>query len=169
MRCLLGLLLAATVLLAACGGDDEEDPTPTMVEAAQATSSDAEREEPAELTNTPPPTVADASVPPSTLIVTSGPTPDLEAGRQIVETICASCHLVEGTTARGNVGPELTRFANNSQIAGVVDNNEENLRAWLFKPQDVKKGTPMPQLGLNQEQIDALVVYLYTLDGSAGS
>ena len=86
-----------------------------------------------------------------------------------MESICASCHLVEGTRARGNIGPELTNFANNPQIAGVVDNNEENLRAWLFKPQDVKKGTRMPQLGLTQEQIDALVVYLYTLDGSGGS
>jgi cytochrome c oxidase subunit II len=98
----------------------------------------------------------------------TAPPPDdpVEAGKQIVETVCSACHLVEDTAAQGRVGPELTNFANNDQIAGVVENNEENLRAWLADPPAVKPGTAMPDLGLSQAQIDALVAYLYTLDGS---
>ncbi|CAN5647453.1 cytochrome c oxidase subunit II [soil metagenome] len=98
----------------------------------------------------------------------STPSDPVEAGLQIMETVCASCHLVEGTSAQGLVGPELTNFANNDQIADVVDNNEENLRAWLANPQEVKPGTAMPNLGLTEAQIDALVAYLNTLDGSGG-
>ncbi len=97
------------------------------------------------------------------------PSDPVEAGQAIVESVCAGCHLVEGTTAQGNVGPELTNFANSDQIAGAVPNNEENLRAWLANPQDVKPGTAMPNLGLSPQEIDALVVYLNTLDGSGGS
>jgi cytochrome c oxidase subunit 2 len=96
------------------------------------------------------------------------PSDPLEAGKQIIESTCAGCHTVAGTAAQGNVGPELTNFANNPQIAGAVENNEENLRAWLADPQQVKPGTPMPNLGLTQAQIDALVAYLNTLDGSGG-
>jgi cytochrome c oxidase subunit 2 len=102
--------------------------------------------------------IATATAPP--------PTDPVEAGKQIVETLCAACHLVEGTAAQGAVGPELTNFANNDQIAGVVENNEENLRAWLADPPGVKPGTAMPNLGLSPQQIDALVAYLATLDGS---
>lgn len=97
------------------------------------------------------------------------PSDPVEAGLAIMESTCAGCHLVEGTAAQGNVGPELTNFANNDQIAGVVPNTEENLRAWLANPQDVKPGTAMPNLGLSQGEIDALVAYLNTLDGSGGS
>ncbi|MEZ4523221.1 MAG: cytochrome c oxidase subunit II [Thermomicrobiales bacterium] len=96
----------------------------------------------------------------------STPSDPVEAGKQIVESVCATCHLVEGTSAQGNIGPELTNFANNDQIAGVLENNEENLRAWLHDPPAVKPGTAMPNLGLSETQIDALVAYLYTLDGS---
>ena len=97
---------------------------------------------------------------------TSLPSDPIEAGQQIIESVCASCHLVEGTSAQGLVGPELTNFANNAQIAEAVDNNEENLRAWLANPDAVKPGTAMPNLGLSPAQIDALVAYLNTLDGS---
>lgn len=99
----------------------------------------------------------------------STPSDPVEAGKQIVESTCAGCHLVEGTDAQGNVGPELTNFANKAEIADVAQNNEENLRAWLANPQDLKPGTAMPNLGLTPAQIDALVAYLSTLDGSGGS
>ncbi len=77
------------------------------------------------------------------------PSDPAEAGLQIVESVCAGCHTVAGTSAAGKVGPELTNFANRAQIAGTVDNNEENLRKWLNNPQDVKPGTAMPTLGLS--------------------
>ena len=103
-------------------------------------------------------------------VATALTTPEdpVEAGKQIMESVCGSCHLVEGTTAQGGVGPELTNFANQPQIADTVDNNEENLRAWLADPQAVKPGTGMPNLNLTLDQIDALVAYMNTLDGSGG-
>jgi len=114
--------------------------------------------------------VADADEDFDDWVATNFATPDdpIEAGQQIMESICASCHLVEGTAAQGTIGPELTNFANEDQIADVVENNEENLRAWLADPPAVKPGTAMPNLGLTEAQIEALVAYLYTLDGSGG-
>jgi cytochrome c oxidase subunit 2 len=96
------------------------------------------------------------------------PEDPVTAGREIVEGVCAACHTVEGTSASGTVGPELTNFANQPQIAGVLENNEENLRTWLADPPAVKPDTAMPNLGLTQQQFDALVAYLYTLDGTGG-
>ena len=45
----------------------------------------------------------------------------------------------------------------------MFENNEANLRAWLAGPPDVKPGAKMPDLGLNAQQIDALIEYLQTL------
>jgi cytochrome c oxidase subunit 2 len=89
---------------------------------------------------------------------------DPAAGEQIVVNgPCAACHAVEGTSAQGNVGPELTGFASRPQIAGVLENNEENLRAWLANPPAVKPGTAMPALPLSEVDINHLVAYLESL------
>jgi cytochrome c oxidase subunit 2 len=57
----------------------------------------------------------------------------------------------------------LTHFAGRQTFAaGVFENNEENLSAWLADPAAVKPGATMPDLGLTQEQIDALIAYLET-------
>lgn len=87
-----------------------------------------------------------------------------ELALELIESTCASCHLVEGTSAQGTVGPALDGFANQDMIADEVENNEENLRDWLADPPAVKPGTEMPNLGLSEQEIDALVEYLYTLE-----
>lgn len=90
---------------------------------------------------------------------------DLAAqGQEIVESTCAACHTVAGTSAAGTVGPELTGFASHPQIAGVLENTPENLHEWLEDPPAVKPGTGMPNLGLTEQQIEALTAYLYTLE-----
>lgn len=90
---------------------------------------------------------------------------DLAAqGLEIMESTCAACHTVAGTSAQGAVGPELTNFASNPQIAGVLENTPENLHEWLADPPAVKPGTAMPDLGLTDQQIEALTEYLYTLE-----
>ena len=77
---------------------------------------------------------------------------------------CGSCHAVEGTTAQGIVGPNLTHFATRDTFAGAVyDNTESNLRRWLQDPPAMKPGVDMPDLQLTSEQIDALMAYLETL------
>jgi cytochrome c oxidase subunit II len=85
---------------------------------------------------------------------------------------CVACHAIwdgEGTRAAG-VGPDLTHFMTRDEFAGaIVDNNEENLRAWLenpnaVKPMQAETGIGMPNLNLTDEEIDALVAYLMSLD-----
>jgi cytochrome c oxidase subunit 2 len=114
--------------------------------------------------------VADTQEDFDTWVTTAGTPPEdpVIAGEQIVETICAACHTVAGTSATGTIGPELTGFASRPQIAGVLENNEENLRRWLADPPAEKPGTAMPNLGLSQQQIDALVAFLNTLNGPGG-
>ena len=77
---------------------------------------------------------------------------------------CASCHAADSTELTApNTGPNLTHFASRKTFAaGVFENNEANLADWLAGPADVKPGATMPDLGLTQEQIDALIAYLET-------
>jgi cytochrome c oxidase subunit 2 len=78
---------------------------------------------------------------------------------------CAACHAVDSSlNAQPAIGPNLAHFASRDTFAGATfENNEANLRAWLAGPPDVKPGALMPDLGLEQGQIDALVAYLQTL------
>ena len=85
---------------------------------------------------------------------------------------CVGCHGIVGVNlngyndpkALGLVGPNLTHFGSRDLIAGgVLENNPQNLALWLHNPQDVKPGNDMPDLGLSQDQINALVAYLESL------
>lgn len=87
---------------------------------------------------------------------------------------CWSCHKVEGSKkARGTTGPNLTHIASRRHIAaGILTNNQENLRSWLRNPNDIKPGNIMfrnaavykdPTRALTDVQIAALVAYLQNL------
>lgn len=85
---------------------------------------------------------------------------------------CASCHQVytEGGNRSPGVGPDLTHLFSREEFAGAIhDLNEENLRAWLADPDAMKpmqfesNGIGMPNLDLSEDEIDALVAYLMTL------
>jgi cytochrome c oxidase subunit 2 len=87
------------------------------------------------------------------------------AGEQIVNTICAACHTVRGTNAAAKVGPDLTHLASRTTIAaGILENNTENLRAWLSNPPGEKPGSIMPNLNLTDDQLNQLIAYLQGLD-----
>lgn len=82
---------------------------------------------------------------------------------------CSACHAVDATydaeSPPGQAGPNLGGFAHRTTFAGAVfDNTPEQLRAWLRNPSAVKQGAKMPALGLSEEQIDALIAYLQSLD-----
>jgi cytochrome c oxidase subunit 2 len=47
--------------------------------------------------------------------------------------------------------------------AGLLTNTEAHLTRWLQHPQDVKPGSLMPNLGLNDTETAALVAYLQSL------
>ena len=78
---------------------------------------------------------------------------------------CAGCHTIRGTPAEfGRLAPDLTHVARRSTIAaGVLENNAENLHAWINNAPGVKPGALMPPMGLTEQQIDYIVAYLQTL------
>ena len=72
----------------------------------------------------------------------------------------------------GTAAPNLTHFgaATHECFAGCDfesflngNPNAADLKAWLADPNAVKLGAKMPDYGLTEQQIDALVAYLYSL------
>jgi len=93
--------------------------------------------------------------------------PDAQAGQQVFLTAgCVGCHIIRGVpSAVGRTGPDLTHVNARPYIAGgTLANTSHNLVRWLADPPSVKPGSLMPNLGLAQTDIDALVAYLQTLD-----
>ena len=77
------------------------------------------------------------------------------------EKNCVNCHSIAGLMTRGRVAPDLTHVGSRTTLAaGTLPNTPENLAKWLTNPQSVKKGTLMPDIGLNTDQIKYLVAYL---------
>ncbi len=99
---------------------------------------------------------------------------------------CASCHMINGEGA--NVGPNLTHLMSREMFAGAIfdlynttdgwgtwdldDPNVDDLKAWLINAPEMKAMRPtaetgavgMPNLGLSEDEADALVAYLLTLE-----
>ncbi|WP_059104993.1 cytochrome c oxidase subunit II [Shouchella shacheensis] len=79
------------------------------------------------------------------------------------EQSCIGCHAIggQGTAA----GPSLTNFADRQMIAGVLENNDENLEAWIRDPQSLKQGNKMQAYpDMSDEDMEALIAYLRTLE-----
>lgn len=89
---------------------------------------------------------------------------DPEQGAEIFVQQCAACHTHEDTTAVGVIGPNLTDFEQQDQIAGAIENSPENLASWLDDPQAIKPGTAMPTLPLSEADIQHLVAFLMAGD-----
>jgi cytochrome c oxidase subunit 2 len=91
--------------------------------------------------------------------------PTAAEGAQLFQTRgCTACHTITGTPAQGKVGPNLTHIASRGVIAGsVLNNTTQELRTWLKDPPAVKPGSVMPNLGLNDHELDVLVAYLQSL------
>ena len=92
-------------------------------------------------------------------------TTQARAGYNYVTTReCSSCHNIGGTPASGTVGPDLTHFASRRTIgAGTLPMSEGNLYGWVEDPQSIKPGNHMPTIGLEPDQLHAVVAYLETL------
>ncbi|MEE8338278.1 MAG: cytochrome c oxidase subunit II [Dehalococcoidia bacterium] len=80
---------------------------------------------------------------------------------------CIGCHTVKGTSAAGQIGPELSHIGGRSTIAaGIMDNNRENLIRWISNPQREKPGVvmmPAFENTLTQQQIASIADYLLSL------
>jgi cytochrome c oxidase subunit 2 len=87
------------------------------------------------------------------------------AGRAVfLATACVNCHTVQGTSAQGTFGPDLTHLMARATLgAGVAPNTRDNLRRWISDPAHLKPGALMPAMNLTDDQIDTVVAYLLTL------
>jgi cytochrome c oxidase subunit II len=80
---------------------------------------------------------------------------------------CIACHAVGGTDAASRAGPDLTHFNDPRRecFAGCVweTDDREALAEWLRNPTEAKLGSKMPDYDLTEDEIEALVAYLYSL------
>lgn len=75
-----------------------------------------------------------------------------DAGRQLVERSCTTCHGATGTAKATDGAPPLSF---------VAQDNKQNpawIRGWLMDPHP-----PMPRIMLSRQQIDNIIAYLNAL------
>lgn len=91
--------------------------------------------------------------------------PNVVKGQQVfLGSACAYCHTVRGTTATGNVGPDLTHVASRSALAsGALPNTRGALAGWILDPQSSKPNTQMPPTQMSGSDLQALLDYLESL------
>jgi cytochrome c oxidase subunit 2 len=109
----------------------------------------------------------------------------IAAGRKLFsDKTCIKCHTIRGHEGIGVTGPDLTRVGARSTIAaGVLENTHERMHEWIKDPEHFKPGNKMyfglggmtgymvpnekgemvPNIVLNDQEIDALVAYLHSL------
>jgi cytochrome c oxidase assembly factor CtaG len=76
---------------------------------------------------------------------------------------CDTCHTIPGVPgAQATIGPPLTGLARRTYVAGAP-NDPGRLIEWIRHPQQVRRGTPMPELGVTERDGRDIAAYLYTL------
>lgn len=92
-------------------------------------------------------------------------TPLQQAGyNYVMNRECSACHAIAGTPASGQVAPDLTHVASRRSIAaGTFPMTRGHLYAWVADPQGAKPGNNMPYVGLQPNELHAVVAYLETL------
>ncbi|WP_137389568.1 cytochrome c oxidase subunit II [Rhodoligotrophos defluvii] len=95
--------------------------------------------------------------------------PESEAqarGRQVfVEQGCAACHTIRGVSEVGEIGPDLTHLAGRRMLAAAaIPNTRGHLGGWISDPQHVKPGNKMPSTVMEPNELQALLVYLGSLE-----
>lgn len=90
----------------------------------------------------------------------------VQAGRELIHTYgCGECHVIPGVEgARGKVGPPLTGFGKHSMIAGKLENTPANLAYWIQHPEEIQPNTPMPDLGVKDNDARDIAAYLSQLE-----
>ena len=92
----------------------------------------------------------------------------IAAGEQLFLTSeCIGCHTIQGTTAAGVIGPNLSHVGSRGTIAaGIMPNDRENLIRWISNPHREKPGVvlmPAFETRMTPEQIASLADYLLSL------
>jgi len=94
--------------------------------------------------------------------------PVAKQGEEIFNQSCIGCHAVtpvDNRPEQARTAPNLANFADRERIAGILEHNEKNLKAWLKDPESLKPGNKMTRTypELTDEQLDALTKYLMSL------
>lgn len=86
-------------------------------------------------------------------------------GAQLFMTkTCGNCHRINGTAANGTVGPDLTHLGSRQTLlAGLLENNLQNLQNWIKDPQQIKPGAYMPDFHLDDTTVKSIAFYLNSL------
>jgi cytochrome c oxidase subunit 2 len=76
----------------------------------------------------------------------AAPLTEVQRGQQLFTSrVCIACHTIQGTSARGVLGPNLTRFGSRRTVgAGARPNTQANVEAWIKDPASLKPGALMP-------------------------
>jgi cytochrome c oxidase subunit 2 len=103
--------------------------------------------------------------------------PEYEGYQVYLNKQCIQCHTVrfeeEGASnivpPEAFNGPELTHFASRDVFAGAIlpgegQSHDAALKEWLADPPYIKPGSFMPDLALTEAEIDALIVWLDSLE-----
>jgi len=78
---------------------------------------------------------------------------------------CGACHTIEGTSANGRIGPNLTHLASRQSV-GIDQNrlSHDGIVRFLTDGQTIKPRNHMPEFGfLRQHERDAIAAYLLSL------
>ncbi len=95
---------------------------------------------------------------------------DAIEGQEIFNNSCIACHAVSQGGNAGAPGPNLTNFGDRDLIAGYLEHNEENLKAWISDPESYKPGNLMAgTYDLTEEEIEKVSAYLMELSVKEGS
>lgn len=89
---------------------------------------------------------------------------DVDRGREAARRYgCWTCHTIPGVAgANATVGPPLAGLANRAYVAGRPNSPDELIR-WVRHPQSVRSPTPMPDVGVTEQDGRDIVAFLYTL------
>ncbi len=81
-----------------------------------------------------------------------------------MQKTCGNCHRINGTEAQGSVGPDLTHIGSRQTLlAGLLENNLQNLENWIKDPQQLKPGAYMPDFHLDDTTVKSIAIYLNSL------
>ncbi len=88
-----------------------------------------------------------------------------QRGQQVfLNNACEFCHSIRGTTAAGQMAPDLTHFGSRRGIAAnTLPNTMGNLGGWIVDPQSVKPGNHMATIAVNPADLQPLLEYLESL------
>lgn len=101
------------------------------------------------------------------------------AGKDIPKVNCATCHAIDGTSAKGQSAPNLSNIGDRYTLAaGVLEVADANgqfdrelqakyLTEWIRNPASFKPGTVMPahsEAKLSDKELDQIVKYLQSLN-----